>query len=127
MSTVYNLGWHQKDVERAGSYLIYVLVPAWLRELNIEMIFERISYAGVPQRPVRAWAGQLASPRAKEDQEGVPHPLELKLIRTLQRRAYVAQNILPELAATTSFPKWSQLNLPKEQREILFRAGGALR
>lgn len=127
MRTVFNLGWHQKDVGRAESYLIYVLVPAWLRELSIEMIFDRISHAGVPQRPVWAWAGQLASPRGQADQERAPHPLEIKLIRTLQRRAHLAQNVLPELAATTTFPRWSQLALPQEQREKLLRAGGAIR
>jgi hypothetical protein len=127
VSTKFNLAWHEKDIKRAESYLVYVLVPAWLRDLSTEMIFDRVSFAGVPLPRVRAWAGQLASPRAREDQEGVPHPLELKLIRSLQVKADLAHNPLPVIVATTKFRSWSQLELPKERREILLRAGGAIR
>lgn len=122
--TRFNLGWYEKDVKTAETLLCYVLVPEWLGILTGEMIFDRISFRGSPIPAVKASAAQLASPRKRDDTEGCPHLIEARLIRHLQVQATLGQHSLPEIIPSTTFRRWSGLQLTDQQRARLLLAGG---
>lgn len=123
---VYNLAWYGPNLPDCDRFLVYVLVPVWLGIFSGANDFESINSCGRPLDKVRATTKELASPRRREDTEGVGHPLEIQLIRALTFRAGQAGHILPQVVPSVAFRGWSRLALSEKDRGRLFRAGGAL-
>lgn len=125
-STGYNLAWSERNLADCDRFLVYVLVPVWLGVFSGANDFETINSCGRPLEKVRATVKELASPRSREDTEGVGHPLESQLIRVLTVRAGQAGHVLPHLVPSVSFRGWSRLELSERDRDRLLRAGGVL-
>lgn len=122
----YNLAWYKPNVPESGRFLVYVLVPVWMGVFAGTVEFEAINSSGRPLPKVRAAMTDLASPRKRDDTEGIGHPLEVQLIRALGIRAGLASHVLPEVVPSSTFRGWSRLVLTEMQRTLLLRAGGVL-
>jgi len=123
-SRVNHLAWHRAHITENQQLLVYVLLPTWLGAFHGSIELEAINWCGRPVPKIRAAAADLASPRRREDTEGMGHPLEIRLIRHLGVRAGQAGHILPQLVPSTELRGWARLELSEEQRRRLCRAGG---
>ena len=104
----FHLAWHRIDIRRASEGLFYVLVPDWLGIIDGSVDLQRVDHLGRPVGRINSTPRNLASPRRLDDTEGVPHPVERRLIEALRERARRADVILPEIVPTLKSRAWSQ-------------------